>query len=165
MLPPIDFIQLLNELSPLQIQQRFTLEKNLLTPPSCFTYITLFETELPRPLGVMELFYFSFQKNICWQDVLPLDNARFLTYDTSRLYTSNHEPKSFGLGTLAHVKTLLKAVQEDSSVLETTIESSKQVSLERIGHLAAMGLTTQPTPFRNYLEKSINYANSKGFLF
>lgn len=98
-----------------------------------------------------------------WSDFFPLQYAPFLTYQNSKHFTKSSKPKSFGLGTLAHVESLLAVLAEHESVRYGTIQSSDSPKKPRLAQLKAMNLTIEETPFREYLNKSLDYALRKGF--
>jgi hypothetical protein len=69
-----------------------------------------------------------------------------------------------GIGTLAHVKTLLGIIERESLSPGTQVKHFAP-SPDRVAHLAAMGLEPRGYTIGDYLAKSIAYANRMGFSF
>lgn len=74
-----------------------------------------------------------------------------------------------GLGTIAHVTTLLACDDQyhfDPSVVVKHLVASGSLSEQRAQQLNRMGIDPRsPTPFPEYLSRSVDYARSRGFRF
>ena len=89
-------------------------------------------------------------KIFLWQQFFPLD------------YVTGAERK--GIGTLAHTKSLLKLYYSGITLDFITRHNFKHITDERRLHLQKTGITNELT-FKDYLQKSVGYAKSKGFQF
>ncbi len=153
---------LLDELVTLtrpEIQKRFSLETSSKRPSSTFTYDVKFDNDY---FGMTELFHFPNQNQLQWSEIFPLHFVSYLTYDNLKHLDITKE-KSFGFGVLAHVETLLAILKEEPSVLYGTIKSSDHPKPARLAQLAKMSLGPEETDFRYYLNKSLDFAISRGF--
>ena len=74
--------------------------------------------------------------------------------------------KKNGIGTLAHVLTMIQLVPEANIDREFEVKHDYRVlSKGRAQQLASMGIHPRGEDIQPYLEKCINYAQRKGFTF
>lgn len=155
----------MESLPPAQLQKRFILKD------ASFSHHLLFETYYFNEnnqleyMGFLSFLYHPFSNTLVWQDVYPLFMASFLTYAQSSFFTKDNKKRSFGLGSLAHTQALLLAYQQKKELLTGIVKSSTAVKSSRRAQLKHMGLLSKPTPFHEYVQKSIEYVSSKGFVF
>lgn len=153
-------LEKIEAMTPFEIQQQFSLEKRPENSMFSFTYDAYFAQEY---MGYVSIHYADFSPTLQWQDFFPLSHAQYLTYENSGYWNTEQQPRSYGIGTLAHVETLLAVLAEDENVRYGLIQSTTPVKPGRAAQLNAMDLSVHPTPFREYLNKSLDYAVRKGF--
>jgi hypothetical protein len=156
---PIAFLDDLRSLSPFEIQQNISLQ------PASFHDDMDFNVYFDDYyLGDVQLFNKSSSQLLVWQDFNPLRHAKFLSFEHSDDYAFMKQKQSFGIGTVAHVDALCKAYSLHKEFNRYCVTSDSPSEGRQI-QLRKMGLTPTPLPFLAYLEKSIDYANAKGFCY
>jgi len=156
---PIAFLDDLRSLSPFEIQQNISLQ-----PASSHDDLDFNVYFDDYYLGNIQLFNRPSLKLLVWQDFNPLRHAKFLSFEHSDNYAFMKKKQSFGIGTIAHVDALCKAYSLHKEfncyrVASDSPSEGRQIQLRK------MGLHPSPTPFEVYLEKSVDYANEKGFCY
>jgi len=150
-----EIIHTLDSLDPIAIQKIFSFKPTEFGEPDYLFYIgqkftggTIFFLDTPSNIAYFGGFY-------------PLDMTPYL--QASYLKNVLGRKKSFGLGTLAHIRTLLEAYKSIDGLIDSSVNTS---NAERVEHLQAMKIPLNTTvPFSDYLGLSISYANKIGFDF
>jgi len=138
-------------LTPKEIQKLFYFSIEEVLPyinPELFGVRYFFDN---KEIGYASIFLHS--RRMSWDKFFPFEFER-----TRKL-------RKKGIGTLAHVSPLLKLIEQGKLNMNHLIARSSIVSYEREKQYRAMDLFGRKRliPLRKYLEKSINYALSKGF--
>lgn len=152
---PTEIIHALDSLDPIDIQKTFSFKSTEFGEPDYLFYIgqkftggTIFFLDAPSNIAYFGGFY-------------PLDITPYL--QSTYLKKVLGKEKGFGLGTLAHVRTLLESYKSIDGIMGSSVNTSDS---DRGGHLQAMKIPTDTCiPFPDYLDLSIKYANKIGFNF
>lgn len=151
---PLDVISIVDCLKPEEIQDIFTFEPSIYCSDfHLFSLDTLQTGETGFFLNDQNVSYFT------W--FYPLYFAGFLK--SENLKTVFGKKTGYGLGTLAHVNTIIDSYEKNNELLYSKVDTS---SNSRNAHLLAMKIPVDTlVPFKDYALRSVDYSNKRGFNF
>ncbi|MCF7798354.1 hypothetical protein K9M74_00455 [Candidatus Woesearchaeota archaeon] len=148
------------KISPQLLSQKITLNYNYFVDP--ISYEFFFDDVIK--LGNVFFNFDVVENHLFWLQFYPLSTAEAKSLHKGNLY--NPHKKSYKLGTLAHVLSLYGILQDIPELFQGSISHPGIPSSGRIAHLAAMGIDYEKIySFKDYFSKSLEYVNSKGFIF
>ena len=100
--------------------------------------------------GHADLSLFKFDNEIVWTEFYPVENIPSV--------------KKRGLGTLAMLLPLIELNKRCNLNSKYNVTHSR-ITEESLAHLNRLGIKPVEMPLRDYFERAVNYANSKGFRF